>query len=43
VKLSKQKVLTGGNISWGRMALRYWVYEVHWLICCSKNTVLWLI
>jgi len=27
----------------GRMALRYWLYKVHWLICCNENTVLWLI
>jgi len=43
VKWSKQKVLTGDNISWGRLALRYWRYEVHWLIRCTKSTALRLI
>jgi len=43
VKRSKQKVLTGGNISRGRLALRYWRYEVHWLFWCSKSTALRLI
>jgi len=42
VKWSKQEVLAGGNISRGRMALRYWLYEVHWLIYCNENAVLWL-
>ena len=32
VKWSRQKVLTGGNISRGRVALHYWRYEVHWFI-----------
>jgi len=43
MKRSKQKVLTGGNISRGRLALRYWRYEVHWLIRCSKSIALRLI
>ena len=38
VKWSKEKVLTGGNLSWGYLALRW----VNWLICCNENTVLWL-
>ena len=29
VKWTKQKILTGGNISRGRLALRYWRYEFH--------------
>ena len=43
MKWSKQKVLTGGNISRGLLALRYWRYEVHWLIRCTKSTALRLI
>jgi len=43
VKRSKQKVLTGGNISQGRLALRYWCYEFHWLFRCTKSTALRLI
>jgi len=43
VKWSKQKVLTGSKISRGRLALHCWRHEVHWLICCKENTVLWLI
>jgi len=40
MKWSKQKVLTGGNISRRHLALRCLSCEVHWLICCSK-TALW--
>ena len=40
VKWSKQEVLTGGNISRDPLALRFWLYEVHWLIYCNENTVL---
>ena len=43
VKWSKQKVLTGGCISRGRLALSYWRYEIHWLISRKKNAVLWFI
>ena len=51
MKWSKQKVLTGGYILWGRLALRLWLYrpcaidfiKFIGLFIAKKNTVLWLI